>query len=768
MPPTFYVRESDKLSAGAINRTIWTQGFAGYALPPTHCDVVKGHVDIGCAVCRQVVVSFAVHDPEHGLGSKLPPLDKHRNQVAVRKLRAHVSGHGATTGSAIPPAPRKRREPSTSASDATPVSADHICFIESLDEPRLDDHVRLYHADPIPSGEHRVGLAMVSNSANHNRTATDSDLVAVERDAKIRRTEHASVSSEMANRGGPGSTMTSHSLFGISMRAGDRNPQALLDSIMQHPGSPVQLPCMMQLDFHHAKYGAQQVWAMLVWVDLTAPQSVSNLKASGSSQPSTTRGGNDMERFAYVNRDKKSGAMVESRGLYLHRIMHVMPLGSPLAIFVGEEFSSLQVSARWLGHPAADGEQAWHLVFQPHMTMRQIITVGGLFNPDVADAIQRAEQDTSMPDHARKVKAYGLLSLRPSTEADARDADEGPLLSLSLGRQQTIPGWVPLTKRKRFKRACERGLLRPLTLRDLMAAASQCDECNDLECDIPDELENADIRSALHQRRAPTYRCLHGITHSPYLGHNTVKHVASKKRSDEDAASFRARKQRYTDSPLYRGDAYEEDIDAYFLVPKPRARGQPRSSWECRIDFHCIQTIQQLQETRVFAPYLLTHVIEVLATYRSEAFLEMMRGLDSARTIRCLEGLNAIDCSHDLWSPTRQRYVVDDATAKHLELDVNHDRIERHYRWKLSNVHRPPVRIPKHMQTDSGPSVRFAITWRMLEELQLRHTELFQVVTSTGAPYYCCNGDSDSVSESDGETSASAHAVIPAAHHTAD
>ena len=45
----------------------------------------------------------------------------------------------------------------------------------------------------------------------------------------------------------------------------------------------------------------------------------------------------------------------------------------------------------------------------------------------------------------------------------------------------------------------------------------------------------------------------------------------------------------------------------------------------------------------------------------------------------------------------------------------------------------------------------------MLEELQLRHTEFFQVVTSTGAPYYCRNGDSDSVSESDGETSASAY-----------
>ena len=68
MTLTFYIGDSqaDGLSPGAINASIWNQGFAGHAHElsdsSTFNEVIKGTVNIGCVICRLVIASFAVHD----------------------------------------------------------------------------------------------------------------------------------------------------------------------------------------------------------------------------------------------------------------------------------------------------------------------------------------------------------------------------------------------------------------------------------------------------------------------------------------------------------------------------------------------------------------------------------------------------------------------------------------------------------------------------------------------------------------------------------
>jgi len=149
----------------------------------------------------------------------------------------------------------------------------------------------------------------------------------------------------------------------------------------------------------------------------------------------------------------------------------------------------------------------------------------------------------------------------------------------------------------------------------------------------------------------------------------------------------------------------------------------------------------------VFARILVKKVIGVLATYRSEAFLQMIQALTDARTINTVDGLQMLDDFHNLWSPSRQLFIIDHHLAQTLQFNINHDTVLRPGRWQLKSGDRPPVRIPRHMQKGRGPSLRYMYTWRMVDEMHARHPSLVQIHALPGVLSDGSESDADSESE---------------------
>lgn len=450
----------------------------------------------------------------------------------------------------------------------------------------------------------------------------------------------------------PSSTSMSSSASPNNQQLQVRDPfKNLLPHLLHAEGVPIRLPCMMQLEFDNPLYGRHQVWAILYWVDAVEPTG-ERVTKTGSSQS---------ERYAYTNEGKTNA---ERRCLYLHQIVHVMPLGSPFGHHVGKRFSSLNESARLFGH-GVDALHVWHLMFQPVLSLARVIATTGFQNPDIRAAVDSiVHGQCSM--RSRIIKKKELLSAQvghrdepllamdlirnQSAKGDDEESDEEPegqeAALEHLQRTHHVPGWVPSDHTlTRYQRLAFEGRFRNITFRDCFAAMCEF-ECNDLECDVPEEVE----MHALASKKCPTYTCSHGITHSPYIACEEVGH---------DDPHFVAK---------YSGD--QHSAEALFLTPKHLAlrsrnkqgkmekipkRGTllPRSAFENRIVFDYLGSNHQVTEIRRHAPKLLEWITMCLHDAHSAAFTEMVSCIEEARTIMTAEALARVDRFHDIWEVQR-------------------------------------------------------------------------------------------------------------------
>jgi len=238
-----------------------------------------------------------------------------------------------------------------------------------------------------------------------------------------------------------------------------------------------------------------------------------------------------------------------------------------------------------------------------------------------------------------------------STEGSDNDSDEDPegqeAAAEHMRRTHHVPGWVPAgtsTELNGYQAAAFQGRFRNITFRDCLAAMCES-ECNDLECDVPEEIE---LRS-LATKQCPVYTCRHGVTHSPYIGCEDVGH---------DDPVFSAK---------YSGSQHA--AEALFLTPKhlaPRARGKngklqkmpkrdetmPRTPFENRIVFDYLGFNHQVGDIRRFAPKLLVWITRCLHDHHSDAFGQIISYIQQARTIKTVEELTQVDnFCNNIWEP---------------------------------------------------------------------------------------------------------------------
>ena len=176
--------------------------------------------------------------------------------------------------------------------------------------------------------------------------------------------------------------------------------------LVNRQGQEVQLPCMIQMEFLDPvlDYGQHQVWALLLLVDhcertLEDPRKLSQRIDTGEQM-----------RNRFVG---NKGMSIAERTLYIHRIEHVTPMGSPLAKHVGQHFSSLFASAQQLGGKKL-GLDAWHLVHQPHIKLANIIAEQGFCHASWMQSLM-----------GMAVRNIDILSR-------TLDNDERPLLQVSM------------------------------------------------------------------------------------------------------------------------------------------------------------------------------------------------------------------------------------------------------------------------------------------------------------------------------------------------
>lgn len=661
MPSTYTIAGIDGTSPGAINSSIWRQGF-------TNGSSEANEVNLVCATCGSVITNFTVYSSVYGARSKLPTAVNTRNQLASRTIRQHFRMH------------EQSEDHNTVLSAASTK--------QTLTRKRTADQAQLALLDAIDitgSGQATDTKKMTTFGAQNY-------------------VQSRSCKPRIASINLPGQLVgpikTPHHLA-----AGCHDisyPIASLHLV----GTPVHLPCMMKLEFQHSLYGPHKVWAVLHWVDLCSPQP--------QKAATVDRG----ERFQVAGQTSKQ--QFERRCLYLHQIVHVWPLGSPLSLYVGQVFSSLQASARRIGHAASDGEQAWHLVFQAELSLNQVIMKCGFANPSVANAIRAMEQDETIPHSqtaerlTQQVRLGRLLSERMGY-------DDEPLLSMTMQRDKTmsvisedeqpdnydstaegrVPAWVPIHLRSRFRRIAAAGSLQDVSFRDCLASLCQL-ECNDLECDVPEDVET----TFLAQMRTPEYVCGHGIGHAQYKGHNTVRFHPNEELMDSKRTTKKC---------------VDQQVEAWFLQPKKRRSSEPRSAWCCRISFDGLQMSHRLKETRYFASGILRLVTAVLVRTQSGALGQILSALHQAKMIRTIEDLDDFDRFHGVWVPCKKSIIF-----RGKKEPSKHGLIEITWQMRRCQENLPfMAALPAHLQPFDR---NCSITYEMFQELAARHPDIVKCI----------------------------------------
>jgi hypothetical protein len=439
------------------------------------------------------------------------------------------------------------------------------------------------------------------------------------------------------------------------------------------PMQPVQLPCMMQMEWHDPKYGPHQVWALLLWVDQRnkmADQSVKDLWKLTSSS----------DEYFYtlppVGRSKEGNTL---RGTFLHKIVHITPAGSPVADLVGKMFSSFFESAIRLAgtHSLTPPLKVWHLVHQPNVTVAHMMVDQGFFPPNVWQAVSNHPIYNNFEllsgesgNHGEPLLRMTVIQPPPKIIRHKRsictitDPSERKLFDAgvlqesdvkSLVWQETddfdeeeeemphqLPLWVQqclAASSKRFERRSLARALRDIVFRDLCAALCE-QECNELEC-APEE--NA-IGGATH-------RCQHGHYHTPYLS----AAVCARKAADKHDRRYPRRTFSQEDRDKFG------ELESIFLHPTQssaellKRTGKPiiRSKWSCRIQFEELYTKQELDSVRLFGETIMTLMLRTLIvdhpTHGNE-LESMLLALEREQVIDNVTKIESLMCTN-LWRP---------------------------------------------------------------------------------------------------------------------
>jgi hypothetical protein len=129
-------------------------------------------------------------------------------------------------------------------------------------------------------------------------------------------------------------------------------------------GTSVALPVLIEMMFTHPLHGNARFVAALVIADTPEADGVTH-------------------RLGHFERMRSYASRQSSRALFLHRIIFVEPLSSPLVLWCGEWFSSFNASAKALGNFQQGGWVAWHLLKYPQLTMAVVMKEVGLLNHDL-------------------------------------------------------------------------------------------------------------------------------------------------------------------------------------------------------------------------------------------------------------------------------------------------------------------------------------------------------------------------------------------------
>jgi hypothetical protein len=129
-------------------------------------------------------------------------------------------------------------------------------------------------------------------------------------------------------------------------------------------GASVVLPVLIEMMFTHPLHGNTRVLALLVLADTCEADGISH-------------------RLGHFERMWTYNSRQSSRALFLHRIVLVEPLSSPLVLWCDEWFSSFNASAKTLGNYMEGGWAAWHVLKYPQLTMAVVMKEAGLLNHDL-------------------------------------------------------------------------------------------------------------------------------------------------------------------------------------------------------------------------------------------------------------------------------------------------------------------------------------------------------------------------------------------------
>lgn len=633
-------------SPNELNAAVWANGHAQTKPPNFFSSGGLGlnseEVFIACQGCGAVVTAYHVHTCAR---VNLSTAIKNHNQSAARKVKQHAAVcTAATTVSAL----MFPGQAATILMAATATTAGR----EPTSRKRTADHLQqvvevpLIESIPYSDGNEPDRVSEPRRVRQRTEAAQQpSTTAATYASAVVSKQQPANLngintmmipSAAAAASGATGSQLQPlqpSQTMSVAAVAPNFGNQHLLSQLTHAEHVPVELPCLMEMSFHHRQFGAHQVWAMLHWVDAEA---ATHLLFTNGQLP---------DQYSLTNPGK---TRADQRCLYLHQIVHVTPLGSPFGCHVNKWFSSLSVSTQLFRHQTSS-LQSWHLMYQKALTLERVISTTGFYNPDVHRSIRALENDASSPKFAEFINRKELLSNRVGYH------DE-PLLSLDLIRNAVpagprenadeeedpdcwedaaaaeeykmqryhLPGWVTKNEfqRSRYQRVACQGKLSDVSYRDCLAAMCE-NECNDLHCDVPSDV----AESSFSQLQSPRYVCPHGIKHDPYHAFELVHH--------DDGQTGAAECMFMT--PKHLSTVAHNNNNKKKAAMKP-----PRSAFERKIVFGQISSSVQVDEVRRYAPELISLVARCLYLAQSKALHAMMCTITTARVVANVADLDCL------------------------------------------------------------------------------------------------------------------------------
>lgn len=741
MSNTPFAQESYKaldVSVAPMNSAIYVQiETRGGPTPPPLADGESRVIDLECCGLHWI---FHVFKRGHGDFQKLPKVIRNANHQSRRCISLHYVAKHAEI--AKPKEERKKRPRADASNAALPVAAaaaaagQSAAAVISSDQDELQEEVdtpfskrlRVEHAyapmetraqwtvstaplvdTKTPSSDgcltHDVSTAMVAATSagpSHSAAAAASNM-------DIPR-PHPAVISESARQPARDqlllaphyATSTAQQqlvpvLHAVITRA---QPQLQLQQQQQlaamnqpaadavkafstfrnKPDQPIQLPCLMQLDFCDAKTGPHQVLAVLLWKDNCAkvPETAKELSKLTSAKD---------EFFTTLPPISRSREITR-RDLCLHKILLVTPASSPVAHLTGEMFSSFfESTSRLVGINAGHSLcplQAWHLINQPQVSMACMMANQGFFPPDMREILSTPAptlyQLLSDNTNSRNEPLLRLTPVQPlrkihplipciNDPAEARRVEAGELqesdcrsLTFAAATEEAeeeeedeqppkLPVWVMRSRiayRNRYERWERMYRLCDMTTRDLWASLCT-NECNDLEC-----CPSADTTPGL------SHRCKHGHQHIPYKTKAAVAGQAARSENRRASAENKKSAEEHLANELKAND---DRMDPMFFFPVQsdtellRRSGPPvaRSKWSCRIQFDGLKTNIELKIVRVLGGRLAQLVLLALMAAEhpthDEELNDAYKIIQQANVLDTVLKLDTIMGGRNPWEP---------------------------------------------------------------------------------------------------------------------